>query len=285
MKIHEGAIQSTVPSKAPRAFSWICKLLAGSRQQVEELKSEAAFPDLRTNRFLSSLACKNPCCDYLNLKLFCYAFCINQGPHNSRVFIALQLPWSVWKQDVHFLGLRGITKKGSTARPRGLSSFFFLQLLTNSFASRFCCHALLPLLAYGWLWPCSKTRITHLIGNVECRSSKHHGEATARLGTAAGDAGRRRTAVLTAGVPPWLFPRLSCSCCSRSQLPLLGVQRLVGNWIQAIHNPKGLPAQMMLRWDNGPQDQPGQQIKDWVVLGLGQGLDGMARSWCWSIKF
>lgn len=137
MKIHECAIQSMVSSKAPRAFSLICKLLAGSRQQVEKLEAEGVFPDLRTNRFFNSLACKNPCCDSLNLKLFCYALRVILGPHYSQFFKVLQLEWFFWKHDEHFVGLRGITKKESTARPQGLSRVYSYSSSPTHFPTAF----------------------------------------------------------------------------------------------------------------------------------------------------
>lgn len=65
----------------------------------------------------------------------------------------------------------------------------------------------------------------------ECKNSEHRGEAPARLGAVAGDAGRPHTAVLTAGMPPWFFPCLSCSCHSQSQLLFLKEQRL---WETAV---------------------------------------------------
>lgn len=51
MKIHECSIQTTAPCRAPRAFSCICRLLAGNRQQVGKLKAKGAFPDLRNASF------------------------------------------------------------------------------------------------------------------------------------------------------------------------------------------------------------------------------------------
>lgn len=56
--------------------------------------------------------------------------------------------------------------KGVHSRTPGSFQAFFLQLPTNSFPSKFRCHALPSLLAYWWLWPCSKTCILHLIRNV-----------------------------------------------------------------------------------------------------------------------
>lgn len=117
----------------------------------------------------------------------------------------------------------------------------------------------------------------------ECKNSKHHGEAPARLGAVARDAGRPHTAVLTAGMPPWLFPCLSCSCHSQSQLLFLKEQRL---WETAVGKFVTLRV-FQSKWQSIGTTALTISLANRRRIGFSwqQGLDVMSRSQCWSFKF
>lgn len=157
--------------------------------------------------------------------------------------------------------------KGVHCQSPGSFQGFFLQLLTNSFSSRFL--LLCPASSSHLSIVVAPQQHLHLVCNASAEvlnaaeKSPHGSGQQQRM---EGDLAQmcsqlERLPGSFCDFPVAAGPRRSCRSWEYG-----------GSWeteLGEFRNPKGLPAQTMLRWDNGPQDQPGQREEDRVFLGLG----------------
>lgn len=183
-----------------------------------------------------------------------------------------------------FYGSEKTSKRGPQAGSRVFAGFFFLVAPQKLI----CQQILLSHSAFSsslLVVEALQQNLHQVCCMKQCKNSKHHGEAPAWLGAVAGDAERPHTAVLTAGVLPWLFPHLSCSCHSQSQLLFLGAQRLGETAVGKFITLRVFQSKWQSIGTRALINQLGKQNEDWIFLTLQQGLDVMSRSQCWSFEF